>query len=74
MRLRIARFGFAIAVLAIVGIALLLGSDRVGLRALGVMLLGVAAVIAVALVFLEVGLSEDRERRREQRSPRSPET
>ena len=66
MNPRVARFGLAVAVLAITGIGLLAASDRTGVRAAGVLLLGVGLVIGVAAVFLEVGLSEDRERRGEE--------
>ena len=53
--------------IAIVGIVVyaVAGSDR--WKVIGAGILGLAATIAVALMFLEVALSEDRARERERR-------
>jgi hypothetical protein len=67
-RTRIAAFGSAAALIVIgTGIAVLLGGG-VG-ETLAIVLIGIGLVTATSLVFLEVGLSEDRERDRAQRSP-----
>ncbi len=52
--------------LAVAGVALAVAADGAASIA-GWTLVGVAATLAVSLVFLEVGLSEDRARAREQR-------
>lgn len=64
--------GLAVFLLAVTGVVLLVASEATGVRAAGVMLLGLGLVIAVAAVFLEVGLSEERERRGEEPGRRPP--
>jgi len=50
--------------LFVVGLVVLaVGGDTVTADAIAVALMGVAAVIAVAVVFFEIGASEDRDRR-----------
>jgi len=51
-------------VLFVVGLVVLAaGGDSVTADAIAVALMGVAAVLAVAVVFFEIGASEDRDRR-----------
>ena len=54
-----------IAAMAIAGLVLVLSSDATAVDVAGIVLLGSAFVAIVAWVFLEIGLSEDRERERE---------
>ena len=50
--------------LFIVGLVVLaVGGDTVTADAIALALMGVAAVVAVAVVFFEIGASEDRDRR-----------
>ena len=63
-RSRIVGFGFAALLVAAGGVCAVALSGLASDLALGV--LGLGVVLAVSLVFLEVGLSEDRERAREQ--------
>jgi hypothetical protein len=58
------RFLAALA-LAVAGLVLAIGADGTASVA-GWTVVGVAATVAISLVFLEVGLSEDRARAREQ--------
>ena len=51
------------AVLAVIGLVLVAVADGT-VRIVGVVVLGIAVTVAISLVFLEVGLSEDRERER----------
>jgi peptidoglycan/LPS O-acetylase OafA/YrhL len=68
-RARIRR-GVPVAVLAAAGIAVLAAAgDSTALNAVALFVLGVAAVCAVALVFYEIGLGEDRDRERGWRGP-----
>lgn len=55
--------------IAVAGVAVVLATDDVA-RIVGWGIFSIAAVIAVSLVFLEVGLSEDRERERSQQARR----
>ncbi len=65
-RSRIAAFGSAGAlVIAGVVCALVIGGDAGPIAAL--ILIGLGLVLATSLVFLEVGLSEDRDRARERK-------
>jgi hypothetical protein len=65
-RSRIRAFGFA-ALLVLAGAAgAALFSGTLG-QVLALVLIGIGLVIATSLVFLEVGLSEDRDRAREER-------
>jgi hypothetical protein len=55
----------ACAVLAIAGLVLMvIGDSYDAVWIAGTVLLGLAGILALAFVFLEVGLSEDRARRR----------
>lgn len=63
-RSRIVGFGSAALLVVVGGVCAVVLSGLASDLALGV--LGLGAVLAVSLVFLEVGLSEDRERAREQ--------
>lgn len=63
-RTRIAAFGSALALIVAGALCTALTSGETG-QVIGLALLGVGAVLAVGLVFFEVGLSEDRERARE---------
>jgi hypothetical protein len=55
------RFGAGLVALAAVGIVIAIVGDTTG-EAVGLGLVGVAAVGALSLAFLAVGRSEDRER------------
>ena len=63
--MRIVRYSAVIVAVALVGAALVIACDAQAADVAGIVLLGSAAVAAVAAVFLEVGLSEDRARERE---------
>ena len=63
-RFWVRRAGPVLALVVVGALLVVLGDGIVSIVGGGV--IGVAAVLAVALVFLEVGLSEDRERAREQ--------
>jgi hypothetical protein len=64
-RERLLAYGFC-GVLALAGVLVLALISGIGAEATGAGLIGVAGVLAVGLVFYEVGLSEDRERAREE--------
>jgi fatty acid desaturase len=64
------RFGAAAALFVIGAVLAAVGDGVADLVAVVVM--GVAAVLAVSFVFLEIGLSEDRERAREGPGPPGP--
>lgn len=73
-RSRIVGFGSA-ALLVVVGIACALAFSGGLAQNLAFVLVGLGLVLATSLVFYEVGLTEDRERAREEekrRKPRSP--
>lgn len=59
------RFAGALAIAVVGGVVVALGDGTVEI--IGWSIVGLAAVIAVSLVFLEIGLSEDRDRRRHPR-------
>jgi uncharacterized membrane protein YuzA (DUF378 family) len=61
----------AVLVIAGVVVAVLAGGSTAG-TAVAVTLVGIAAVVAVSLVFYAVGRSEDREREREAATGRRP--
>lgn len=65
-RSRISAFGFAALLVVAGGVGAAVFSGTLG-QALALVLIGVGFVLATSLVFLEVGLSEDRERAREER-------
>jgi hypothetical protein len=51
-------------VLFVIGLVVLaVGGDGVAADAVGLALMGIAGVLAVAVVFFEIGASEDRDRR-----------
>jgi hypothetical protein len=58
--------------LALAALTLVLASDSVAARAVALALFGVACVIAVSLVFLAVGRSEDAERAAAAQPPPEP--
>jgi len=58
--------------LALAALVLALASDATAARAAALALFGIACVIAVSLVFLAVGRSEDAERAAEQPPPPPP--
>jgi hypothetical protein len=63
-------YSVAILVAGVTGAVLVVASDAEAVDVAGIVLLGVALVGAVSAVFLEIGLSEDRERaERERRAP-----
>ena len=64
-RERVLAYGFC-GVLALAGALVLALISGIGAQATGAGLIGVALVLAIGLVFYEVGLSEDRERAREE--------
>ena len=59
---RVLQFGGAVVVFLVIGIALLTFAEKTGVRAIGVGLIGIGLVVATVWAFLEVGLSEDRDR------------
>jgi hypothetical protein len=58
--------------LAVLGVVLATAWSSTAAQAAGFALVGIACVIAVSLAFLEIGLSEDRERARAQRRQPPP--
>jgi fatty acid desaturase len=64
-RARIAAYGSAL-LLVIAGIVVLAAIAGTGAQVVAFVLIGLGFVAVTGLVFLEVGLSEDREREREQ--------
>ncbi len=69
-RTRNASFGAA-AALVVAGVLCALLLDGTAAGVVSIMLIGVGLVLAVALVFLAVGLSEDRERAEEEERRRT---
>ena len=67
MRRRLVRVGAVIGAVGVIGAVLVIASDAEGVDVAGIVLLGGALVAAVAWVFYEIGLSEDRERERRPR-------
>jgi hypothetical protein len=65
-RSRITAFGSA-ALLVVAGVAGAIAFSGTLGQVIALVLIGVGLVLATSLVFLEVGLSEDRERAREER-------
>ena len=57
------RFVPALALFVVGLVVLAVGGDTVTADAIALALMGVAAVLAVAVVFFEIGDSEDRDRR-----------
>jgi hypothetical protein len=64
---RIASFGAAGLMVAFGAVCAVVSSGEVG-QILAMVLIGLGLILATALVFLEVGLSEDRERAEEKRT------
>ena len=58
-------------VIAAAGIVLIAAGDRT-VSAIGWGVFGVAITVAISLIFLEIGYSEDRDRSREQRAREAP--
>jgi uncharacterized protein (DUF362 family) len=56
----------------VTGCVLIAASDATAVDIAGIVLVGIALVVAVAAVFYEVGASEDRERAEAQRKRRGP--
>jgi heme A synthase len=69
-RTRILRYAAAFAVVLGAGLALIGLSNATALDVVGIVLVGAALVLAVSAVFLEIGLSEDREREAAERARR----
>jgi hypothetical protein len=69
-RSRSASFGAA-AALVVAGVLCALLLDGTAAGVLSILLIGIGLVLAVALVFLAIGLSEDRARAEEERRRRS---
>jgi hypothetical protein len=69
-RSRNASFGAA-AALVVAGVLCAVLFDGTAAGVVSIMLIGVGLVLAVALVFLAIGLSEDRERAQEEERRRS---
>ena len=69
-RARNASFGAA-AVLVVAGILCAALLDGTAAGVISILLIGIGGVLAVALVFLLIGLSEDRERAAEEKRRRS---
>jgi hypothetical protein len=70
-RTRVLAYG-SVGLLVLVGVlsAVVIGGN--GGELVGLVLISLGFVLATSLVFLEVGLSEDRERAREQTTPTKP--
>ena len=67
-RRRVEALLVALGVIAGIVLAMLAG-DSTALNAVAIMVLGITLVLAVALVFYEIGLSEDRDREQGWRGP-----
>lgn len=65
-RSRISAFGLAVLLVVAGGVGAAVFSGTLG-QVLALVLIGIGFVLATSLVFLEVGLSEDRERARDER-------
>jgi hypothetical protein len=61
-RARVVRVAAAVLVTGTVGVLLVALSDAAAVDIAGIVLFGVALVVAVAAVFYEIGASEDRDR------------
>ena len=70
-RSRVLWFGGAAALVA-AGVACAVASDAVALQAVGVALVAGGLIVAISLVFFEIGLSEDQQRARETALPEPP--
>jgi hypothetical protein len=71
-RSRISGYGSAL-VLVVVGVLCAALFSRILGQVLAMVMIGLGLVVAVSLVFAEIGFGEDRERARQQRSDRGPE-
>jgi hypothetical protein len=72
VRARVIRVAAAVIVALVAGCVLIAVSDATAVDIAGILLVGVALVVAVAAVFYEVGASEDRERAETERKRRGP--
>ena len=61
-RTRVLRVAAAVLLTGVAGTVLVVASDATAVDVAGIVLLGVALVVAVAAVFYEIGASEDRDR------------
>ncbi len=71
-RARAIRVAAAVISVLVTGCVLIAASDATAVDIAGIVLVGIALVVAVAAVFYEVGASEDRERAVAQRMRRGP--
>ena len=71
-RARAIRVAAAVISVLVTGCVLIVASDATAVDIAGIVLVGIALVVAVAAVFYEVGASEDRERAEAQRKRRGP--
>jgi uncharacterized membrane protein YccC len=72
VRARVIRVAAAVIVALVAGCVLIAVSDATAVDIAGILLVGIALVVAVAAVFYEVGASEDRERAETERKRRGP--
>jgi hypothetical protein len=72
VRARVIRVAAAVIVPLVAGCVLIAVSDATAVDIAGIVLVGIALVVAVAAVFYEVGASEDRERAETERKRRGP--
>jgi hypothetical protein len=70
-RMRVLSFGSAVA-LIVAGVVVDGAITGIGAEAVAIALMSLGGIGVVALLFLEVGLSEDRERARERAQAREP--
>ena len=71
-RSRAVRVAAAVIAALVAGCVLIAVSDATAVDIAGILLVGIALVVAVAAVFYEVGASEDRERAEAERKRRDP--
>jgi uncharacterized membrane protein YccC len=71
-RSRVVRVAAAVIAALAAGCVLIAVSNATAVDIAGILLVGIALVVAVAAVFYEVGASEDRERAEAERKRRDP--
>jgi len=71
-RSRAVRVAAAVIAALVAGCVLIAVSDATAVDIAGILLVGIALVVAVAAMFYEVGASEDRERAEAERKRRDP--